>query len=446
MADHSAASPIAIIGMGLRLPGGISTPEQFWDLLINKRDGRCRVPPDRYNVDGFHGEEAHRLKVASDHGYFLDANLKALDSAFFLASRGDLEGMDPQQRILLEVAWECLESAGRGGLYGGADTGVFVGAFGEDWHNVLEKDLQASTVMRSMSSGDYALANLLSYGLDLRGPSITIRTACSASMSALHMACLSLRNGDCGTAMVAGSSIIVDPSLTLDMTERQVLSPTGSCKTFDAAADGFARGEAVNAILIKPLDAAIRDGDPIRAVIRSTAANADGKTSHLGCPSTAAQIVMIRQAYRSAGIDDPSQTPFIECHGTGTPVGDPLEVAAVAAAFGRRGAFIGSVKPNVGHGEGASGITSIIKAVLSLENSIIPPNINFSTPHPKIPLKEYNLEVPVEPMPFPEDRPARVSVNSFGIGGANAHVRNIGTSITRVLRLNESATTDHRLS
>jgi acyl transferase domain-containing protein len=199
----------------------------------------------------------------------------------------------------------------------------------------------------------------------------------------------------------------MDPSMTLDMSQQGVLSPSGSCKTFDAAADGFARGEAINAILIKPLDKAIRDGDPVRAVIRSTAVNSDGKTSHLGSPSTQSQVEMIRKAYQAAGIDDFAQTPFFECHGTGTSVGDPLEVAAVGAVFGGNHTYIGSVsiprvprarmltgkqvKPSVGHGEGASGITSIIKAVLALENNTIPPNINFSTPNPN---SKTHLSVP----------------------------------------------------
>ncbi|RCI16826.1 hypothetical protein L249_1723 [Ophiocordyceps polyrhachis-furcata BCC 54312] len=420
MTQQPPLSPIAIIGMGLRLPGGVSTANEFWDLLINKQDGRRRVPPDRFNIDGFHGEAAHRQKVASQHGYFLDANIKAFDNDSFPSNAADLERLDPQQRLLTEVAWEAMESAGQASLRG-SDTGVYVGVFGEDWHNIMHQDRQRTGNSRSIASGDFALANWLSYALDVRGPSMTIRTACSASMSALHLACLALRNGDCQSAIVAGCSIIMEPSMTLVMSEQQVLSPTGSCKTFDASADGFARGEAINAILIKPLDAALKAGDPIRAVIRATAANSDGRISSMGCPSAEAQEVMIRNAYKAAGIDDISLTPYIECHGTGTPVGDPIEVAALAGAFGRRGAFIGSVKPNVGHGEGASGITSIIKAALCLENSTIPPNINFCTPSPRIPWDDYKFEVPLEPMPFPQGRPARISVNSFGIGGANAH-------------------------
>ncbi|KAH8646185.1 putative polyketide synthase [Xylariales sp. PMI_506] len=415
--------PIAIIGMGLRLPGGISTPDEFWSLLINKKDGRCRVPADRYNVDAFHGDKTQRQKVATEYGYFLDnINLKALDTSFFPSSQAaQTEVTDPQQRLLLEVVWECMESAGQTNL-AGSSTGVYVGVFGEDWHNMLYMDNQISSAYRVISAGDYALSNLLSFFYDLRGPSMTIRTACSASMSGLHLACQALRSGDCDTAIVAGTSIIMDPSMTLDMSEQGVLSPTGSCKTFDATADGFARGEAINAILIKPLSDALRDGDPVRAIIRSTAVNSDGRMSHMGSPSSEAQEALIRKAYAMAGIDDFSQTPFIECHGTGTPVGDPLEVAAVAGVFGGHDSYIGSVKPNVGHGEGASGITSIIKAVLSLENETIPPNINFLEPNPKISFTKNKISVPTEPISWPKNRHARISVNSFGIGGANAHV------------------------
>ena len=231
-------------------------------------------------------------------------------------------------------------------------------------------------------------------------------------MTAIHLACQALYNGDCPTAIAAGSSIILSPTMTLDMTAQGVLSPTGSCKTFDAAADGFARGEAVNAILLKPLEDALRDNDPIRAVIRSTAVNSDGKTTSIGSPSSERQEALIRRAYDIAGISDVYQTAFFECHGTGTVVGDPLEVAAVASVFGERGVYIGSVcirrllavltsdlladsrqvKPNVGHTEGASGITSVIKAVLALEKETIPPNIKFSTPNPKS--KALNLTSP----------------------------------------------------
>lgn len=213
------------------------------------------------------------------------------------------------------------------------------------------------------------------------------------------------------------------PGMTIAMTEQGVLSPDGTCKTFDAAANGYARGEAINAIYIKKLSDAIRDGDPVRAVIRATASNSDGKTSSMSVPSLESHEAMIRHAYMVAGIKDHSSTAFVECHGTGTAVGDPLEVGAIANVFGgQKGIYIGSVKPNVGHSEGASGLTSIIKAVLALEKKIIPPNINFCTPSPKIPFEKENLRVPTEPISWPVGFSERVSINAFGIGGANAHV------------------------
>ena len=252
---------------------------------------------------------------------------------------------------------------------------------------------------------------------------MTIRTACSSALVGLHESCVALQRSDCEAAVVGGANLIFAPGLTTFMTEKGVLSPEGSCKTFSAEADGYARGEAISAVYLKPLDAAVRDGNPIRAVIRATMTNSDGKTQGISVPSAVSQEAMIRKAYEAAGITDFSQTAFVECHGTGTPIGDPLEAKAIAGVFGGdEGVYIGSVKPNLGHSEGASGITSLIKAVLSLENQTIPPNIKFSTPNPKIPFQERNLTVPLEPIPWPETRHERVSINSFGLGGSNAHV------------------------
>lgn len=252
---------------------------------------------------------------------------------------------------------------------------------------------------------------------------MTIRTGCSSSLVALHEACQALSNGDCASAIVAGCNLILSPTMTIAMTEQGVLSPGGISKSFDAAADGYARGEGVNAVMIKPLKDALRDGDPIRAVIRATASNCDGKTAGISMPNPEAHEDMIRRAYRIAGIQDFSATALVECHATGTPVGDPLEASAVARVFGsEKGVYIGSIKPNVGHGEGASGISSLIKAVLALEKKTIPPNIHFTTPNPKIPFLDANLRVPIDAKPWPKNQLERASVNSFGIGGANAHV------------------------
>lgn len=253
-------------------------------------------------------------------------------------------------------------------------------------------------------------------------PSMTIRTACSSSLTGLHEACQALYSGECTSAVVSGTSIILTPRMTIAMTEQGVISPTGSCKSFDANADGYARGEAVSALHIKKLSDALRDGDPIRAVISSTCINNDGKTAGLSTPNTEAHEALIRRGHKLAGFSDLSKTAMVECHGTGTRIGDPIEAQAIANVFGEYGIYIGSVKPNVGHSEGASGISSVMKMVLALEHKTIPPNINFKKWNPEIPWEAGKLRVPVNPTPWPPDRAERVGINSFGIGGANAHV------------------------
>ncbi|RDA88225.1 hypothetical protein CP532_0333 [Ophiocordyceps camponoti-leonardi (nom. inval.)] len=391
-----SVKPIAIVGMGVRLPGNVSTPEEFWKLLIDKKDGRCRVPRTRFDVDGFYDKDfkQHQQTLASDHGYFLEhANLKTFDAPFFSMGRSEVETLDPQQRLLLEVVWECMENAGLTN-WRGTKTGVYVGVFSDDYRDSRIIDTQTNDLFGISGSSDFALSNRISYEYNLKGPSMTIRTACSSSLIGLHEACQALYRGECSAAIVAGASLLTNPCMGLTMTRQGVLSPTGSCKSFDAAADGYARGEAINAVYIKLLDDAIRDGDPIRAVIRSTAVNCDGKTQGLSLPSVEMHEAMMRRAYDVCGIKDISQTPFVECHGTGTQIGDPLETTAVANVFGGAGTYIGSVKPNVGHSEGASGITSLIKAVLALENETIPPNINFSNPNPKSESITLSLHLP----------------------------------------------------
>ncbi|KXJ86841.1 KR domain-containing protein [Microdochium bolleyi] len=418
-----AAEPIAICGMALRLPGGINTPGQFWDFLINKRDAQGPIPETRYSASKYYSPAGKAGFVRSERGYFLDesVDLGALDTTIFTMPRNEVERADPQQRLLLELTRECLESAGEV-EYRGKTIGSFVGSFGEDWASLFAKDTQVPALYKVSGYGDFVLSNRISYEFDLRGPSMTIRTGCSAALIGLHQACLAIRGGDCDSAIVGGSNLLMAPGLTADLSEQRVLSPQGSSKTFDADADGYARGEAINVIYVKRLSAAIRDGNPIRAVIRGTFANADGKKSGLTMPSYEAHEALIRRTYQIAGITDVNATGFVECHGTGTPVGDPIETRAIGSVFGERGVYIGSVKPNVGHSEGASGLTSLIKTVLALEHSVIPPNIKFNKPNPKIAFEEKKLTVPVEPLPWPKDRVERASVNSFGIGGANAHV------------------------
>ncbi|KAL4744332.1 hypothetical protein BDW72DRAFT_212821 [Aspergillus terricola var. indicus] len=394
--------PVAICGMAVRLPGGLASPQDFWDFLVTKGDARGRVPKSRYNIDAYHSTSGRPGTIATEYGYFLDESVKlgSLDASRFSLSRAELEFAGPEQRLMLEVVREALDDAGEVDFKGSV-TGCYMGSYGEDWLEMQNRDHQQTGVNRVDGYSDFMPSSRVSYEMDFRGPTMTIRTACSAALVCLHEAVSAIQRGDCQAAVVGGANLIMAPGMTAFMTEKGVLSPDGSCKTFSSDANGYARGEAVTAVYIKPLDAALRDGNPIRAVIRSTASNGDGRTQGIAQPSTESQEALIRKAYEKAGITDLSKTAFVECHGTGTPVGDPIEANAIARVFGDSGVYIGSVKPNLGHSEGASGLTALIKA---------------------IPFKERKLTVPLEPTSWPDNCHERVSVNSFGIGGSNAHV------------------------
>ncbi|KAG9192485.1 hypothetical protein G6011_11219 [Alternaria panax] len=415
-------APIAICGMALRLPGGLESPQDLWEFLLAKGDARSRVPESRYNISAYHSDSGKPGTIATQYGYFLDDNVKlgSLDASRFSLSRAELEFSDPQQRRMLEVVREAFDDAGENS-FKGRTIGCYMGSYGEDWLEMQNRDHQQSGVNRVDGYSDFMLSSRISYEMDLKGPCMTVRTACSAALIGLNEACQAIRNGLCEAAVIGGANLIMAPGMTAFMTEKGVLSPDGHCKTFSDDANGYARGESITAIFIKPLEAAIRDGNPVRAVLRSVVSNSDGRTQGIAQPSTESQEALMRKAYRDVGISDFSKTAFVECHGTGTPVGDPIETNAVARVFGDAGVYIGSVKPNLGHSEGASGLTSLIKAVLSLENRVIPPNIKFTSGNVKIPFRERKLVVPLEATPWPTDRLERVSVNSFGIGGSNAH-------------------------
>ncbi|ROV97139.1 hypothetical protein VMCG_07466 [Cytospora schulzeri] len=383
----------------------------------------------RYNISGFDGSLDGTDPVKTKHGYFLGEDLSTLDTSFFSMTKSELEKCDPQQRQLLEVTRECLEDAGETN-YRGQNVGSYIGTFGHDWMEMSLREPQHTRSYNVLGYSDMMLANRVSYEFDLRGPTVVVKTACSASLVALHTACRALQAGDITGAVVGGTSLILAPTLTSNFFTEGILSPEASCKTFDAKADGFARAEGITAIYVKRLSDAVRDGNPIRAVIRGSGTNGDGRSMGIMSPSSEAHEALMRQVYERSGLD-PNETAFVECHGTGTPTGDPIELKAVGNIFGARGVYIGSVKPNVGHSEGCSGITSLIKGVLALEHGTIPPNIKFQTPNPKIPFAEKKLVVPVEPTPIPSDRAHRISINSFGIGGSNAHFKVIIESLAQ---------------
>ncbi|PGH15408.1 hypothetical protein AJ79_02384 [Helicocarpus griseus UAMH5409] len=414
-AKDYALPPIAIVGLSMRLPGGVNCADGLWDLLVNKNDGLCSIPESRYTRHSSTGPRSFNPQ----RGYFLQEDPGYFDAKFFSISRSEAAKLDSQQRLLFEVVWECLENGGQTSRRG-KDIGCFVGVFTEDWLELSLKDVQSIDRYHVHSTRDFVLSNRLSYEFDFKGPSITFKTACSSSLVGLHEACQSLYSGDCSAAVVAGVNLILSPTKTSSMVEN-ILAKDGICKTFDANADGYGRGEAVNAIFIKKLDNALKDGDPIRAVIRSTAVNSSGRGQALACPDLSSQRKLIDAAYKKARIQDLSKTAFVECHGTGTKRGDITEITAIASVF-EEGVFVGAVKPNVGHSEGAAGLTSVIKAVLALERKIIPPNTHFHDPNSKIPFEAAKLTVPVQPTSWPEGCSERVSVNCFGVGGMNAHV------------------------
>ncbi|KAI0110540.1 putative polyketide synthase [Hypoxylon sp. NC0597] len=442
--------PVAIIGMAMRLPGRVRNSVDFWDLLTQKKNGLCQVPRDRFNINGFYDASGLPGTIPMDKGYFLeDVEIQQFDPTVFPIPKKELERLDPSQRQMLQVAYECMENAGVSS-WRGSNVGCYIGCFSEDWQDLNAKETEHSGGYRATGYGDFALSNRVSYEFDLHGPSMTVKTACSSSLVCLDLACEAIKNRQCDAALVGGINLIFSPTMWIALHDQGLLSPTGQCHTFDASADGYARGEAVNMILIKRLNDALRDNDPIRAVIRGTNVNADGRTAGMLIPSSIAQAALIRYTYEVAGIEDLSETAIVETHGTGTPVGDPLEVEAVAKCFGTKGVIITSTKPSVGHSEGAAGLTSVIKCVLALEKSTIPPNINFKTTNPKIPFEKYNLHVPTQVEPWPRGRAERASVNGFGIGGVNAHVilessRQFGISQRQLLSGDSGNKTMHNL-
>jgi acyl transferase domain-containing protein/SAM-dependent methyltransferase/NAD(P)-dependent dehydrogenase (short-subunit alcohol dehydrogenase family)/aryl carrier-like protein len=416
--------PIAICGVALRLPGDLNSAEKLWNALRDGKDMRGLIPASRYSRAGFDSSLGSKGAIKTQYGYFLNQDVSAFDSSQFSLTEDEIKRTDPQQRLLLEVVEECFENAGET-TYRGRDIACYVGAFAEDWLQVQSREDQHSGGYVMSGQIDLMLANRVSYEYDLRGPSMVIKTGCSASLIALHEACRALQMEDCDGALVAGSNLILGPNLTAAMTTEGILSPEGSCKTFDIKADGFARGEAITAVYLQRLDQAIENRLPIRAIITNTGTNSDGRSQGLLQPSSEAQISLMRKVH--GAIDSkPNRTAFVECHGTGTPTGDPIETAAVGQVFGsnsnKSGVYIGSIKPNIGHSEGASGISSLLKAILMLEKGMIVPNIKFDSPNPKIEFERFGLKVPREVMPWPRDRDMRVAINSFGIGGSNAHI------------------------
>ncbi|QEH34734.1 Tyrocidine synthase 3 [Aquisphaera giovannonii] len=414
--------PIAVIGIGCRFPGA-EGPSAFWSLLAEGREAIGHVPASRRS------ESAAEARGIPSRGGFLD-DVAGFDADFFGIAPREAALIDPQHRLLLEVAWEAMEDAGLvPSKLAGSRVGVFVGVSTNDYAQIQSRRRSRADAYRVTGGAGSIAANRLSYAFDFRGPSLAVDTACSSSLVAVHLACKSLREGESTLALAGGVNLILSPEVAENFARLGFLSPDGRCKAFDARADGYVRGEGAGVVVLKPLSRALADGDPILGLIRGGAVNQDGRTNGITAPSGAAQEAVLRDAYRDAGVS-PGDVAYVEAHGTGTLLGDPIEAAALGAvlAEGRPAGLpcaIGSVKTNVGHLEAAAGVAGLIKAVLSLRHGLLPPSLNFDEPNPYIPFDALGLRVPTAPEPLPAadgDGPAIVGVSSFGFGGTNAHL------------------------
>ena len=427
--EQARTEPMAIIGIGCRLPGGVNTPAAYWRLLRNGLDAITEVPAERWNAAAFFDPAERPGTVRTQYGAFIQ-DVDQFDPHFFGIAPREAASMDPQQRLVLEVAWAALEDAGLvPARLAGSRTGVFVGIGLNDYGRlqVPAQTLDPRLIDNYFTSGNALCItpNRLSYLLDLRGPSLAIDTACSSSLTAMHVACQSLRSGESTLALVGGVNLMLAPATSISLT--QFLAPDGRCKTFDARADGYARGEGAIVIVLKPLSTALAAGDSIYAVIRGSAVNQDGFSSGLTVPNGVAQQALLRDALAQAGVQ-PEQIDYVEAHGTGTALGDPIEANALGEVLGRPRAAgqylaIGSVKTNIGHLEAGAGIAGLVKVALALKYGEIPPSLNYTSPNPHIPFDELQLRVQTRLTPWPRrDHPPLAGVSSFGFGGANAHV------------------------
>jgi phthiocerol/phenolphthiocerol synthesis type-I polyketide synthase D len=423
-----AAEPVAVIGIGCRLPGGVHGPERFWRLLADGGNTITPLPEERwaqFRQDS--PEQLERLATTTRWGGFLD-DVRAFDADFFGITPREAVAMDPQQRLLLEVVREAFEHAGLAAdRLRGSATGVFVGISGNEYGQLTFGDVSRVDAWTATGAAMSITANRLSYAFDLRGPSIALDTACSSSLVAVHMAAASLRSGESDLAVAGGVNLLLSPGVTASMDAMGVTSPDGQCRAFDASANGIVRAEGVGVVVLKPLSAALRDGDRVLAVLRGSAVNSDGRSNGLAAPNPDAQRALLRSAYAAAGVD-PADVDYVEAHGTGTLVGDPIEASALGAVLGRdrqadRPLLVGSVKTNLGHLEAAAGVVGLIKVVLALANRRIPASLHYTEPNPQIPFGQLNLAVAAQAQPWPDrGRRSVAGVSGFGFGGTNAHV------------------------
>lgn len=425
--ERSRTEPIAIVGLGCRLPGGVVDAETYWQLLVNGVDALQEVPADRWDIDALYDTRpAQPGKVIMRTGGFLD-RLDLFDHAFFGISKREAVDMDPQQRLVLEVAWEAFENAGQAPQdIAGSRTGVFTGVCTNDFAVTNFRHPLDITSYASTGTSHSAVAGRVSYLLDLRGPSVSIDTACSSSLVAVQMASQSLRSGECDLALAGGVNVMLSPLTSIAYSQFPgMVSPDGICKTFDADADGSIPSEGCGMVVLKRLSDAVRDGDVVLATVRGGAVNQDGRSSGLTAPSGMAQCDVLRTALANSGVQA-SEVSYVEAHGSGTPLGDPIEVEALTEVYGsaeRAPFFLGTVKTNIGHLQAGAGVAGLIKVVLSMQHGVIPPNLHFNRLNPEISFDRTGFAVPTEPTPWPDAQPRKIAgVSAFAFSGTNAHI------------------------
>ncbi|QSQ15451.1 type I polyketide synthase [Myxococcus landrumensis] len=420
---NPSSEPVAIIGMSCRFPGGADSPASFWRLLREGFDAMREVPADRWDAAAYQSTDPSVAgKVRALRAGFLD-RVDAFDASFWGVSAREALSMDPQQRLLLEVAYEALEHAHQPiDSLAGSRTGVFVGIATDDY----SRRTDPSDVYSGTGSLFSVAAGRISYLLDLRGPSLAVDTACSSSLVALHLACQSLQSRESELALVGGVNVITDPGKSIYFSGLGALSTDGRCKTFDASADGYGRGEGCGVFVLKRLAEALEDGDRVLAVVRGSAVNQDGHSNGLTAPNGLAQEAVLKEALSRAGLK-PGDIQYVEAHGTGTPLGDPIEIEALSSALcewrgPKEPLLLGSVKTNIGHLEAAAGVAGLMKVVLAMRHGELPPHLHFTRPNPHVPWAQLPLKVPTEVTPWTSRGPRIAGVSSFGISGTNAHV------------------------
>ncbi|MHA7681440.1 SDR family NAD(P)-dependent oxidoreductase [Cupriavidus sp. PET2-C1] len=420
---------IAIVGMSCRFPGGVRNPDDFWNLLVNEVDAITEIPADRFGTEFY----LHPAKREPGKSYTFSAgvldDIAGFDADFFGVSPREARQMDPQQRLLLELAWEAFENAGQlPAEMAGSNCAVFIGVASQDYGDRGADDLSVADAYSATGNTLSIASNRISYLFDLRGPSMSIDTACSSSLVALHQACNAIHAGEADTALAGGVNLLLHPSPFVSFAKASMLSPTGRCRAFDAAGDGYVRAEGGALVLLKPLDKALADGDSVHAVIVSSGVNSDGHSQGgINVPVAATQAALLNDVYARAGVD-PLDIAYVEAHGTGTAVGDPIEARALTEVLGKdrapdRPLLIGSAKTNVGHLETASGMAGLLKTVLCLKHKAVPATVHFRNPNPNIDFAGGGLRVVDQYQPLDTNgKPLLMGVNSFGFGGTNAHV------------------------